>query len=111
MTQKDLGGCGPILVIVNGATPSKLVLALGKDGKAYLLDRNNLGGITAPVAQAKVGTSVRGQAAVTYRTRQGTYFAFRAIAGEIAAYRITPTNPPAIVLAWIVSQKGRVHPG
>jgi len=109
-TEKDLGGCGPILVIVNGATPSKLVLALGKDGKAYLLDRNNLGGITAPVAQAKVGTSVRGQAAVTYRTRQGTYFAFRASTGEIAAYKITPTNPPAIVPAWIVSQNGQGSP-
>ena len=36
----DLGGCGPVVITVNGATPSKLVLALGKDGKAYLLNRN-----------------------------------------------------------------------
>ena len=31
------------------------MLALGKDGNAYLLNRNNLGGITAPVAQLSVG--------------------------------------------------------
>src|SRR5204863_3110603 len=103
----DLGGCGPVLIDVPGATPSQLVLALGKDGKAYLLNRNNLGGITAPVASAQVATSIRGQAAATYRTSQGTYFVFRANSGAISAYRITATNPPTIVPAWNVSQNGQ----
>jgi len=106
----DLGGCGPVVITVNGATPSKLVLALGKDGKAYLLNRNNLGGIRAPVASAHVATSVRGQAAATYRTRQGTYFVFRATSGAISAYRITAINPPTIVPAWTVSQNGQGSP-
>jgi PQQ enzyme repeat len=106
----DLGGCGPVLITVNGATPSKLVLALGKDGKAYLLNRDNLGGIRAPVASAQVATSVRGQAAATYRTRQGTYFVFRATSGAISAYRITATNPPTIVPAWNMSQNGQGSP-
>ena len=52
-SDTDLGGSGPILVDVPGATPSALVVALGKDGNAYLLNRNNLGGISAPVAQAQ----------------------------------------------------------
>jgi hypothetical protein len=52
--DRDLGGCGAVLINVPGATPSQLALALGKDGKAYLLNRNNLGGITAPVASANV---------------------------------------------------------
>ena len=43
----ELGGSGPLLVDVPGATPSHLVVALGKDGNAYLLNRSNLGGITA----------------------------------------------------------------
>jgi hypothetical protein len=107
----DLGGCGPVMITVNGATPSQLVLALGKDGKAYLLNRDNLGGIRAPVASAQVATSIRGQAAATYRTRQGTYFVFRAITtGAISAYRITATNPPAIVPAWNVNQNGQGSP-
>ena len=47
----DLGGVSAMLIDVPGATPSQLVLALGKDGNAYLLNRNNLGGIAAPVAR------------------------------------------------------------
>ncbi|PYL13442.1 MAG: hypothetical protein DMF48_00165 [Verrucomicrobia bacterium] len=106
----DLGGCGPVVITINGATPSQLVLALGKDGKAYLLNRMNLGGIRAPVASAQVATSIRGQAAATYRTSQGTYFVFRATSGAISAYRITATNPPTIVPAWNVSQNGQGSP-
>src|SRR5437879_4355787 len=69
-TDSDLGGCSATLVDVPGATPSQLVLALGKDGKGYLLNRNNLGGIAAPVASANLPTAVRGQSAATYRTSQ-----------------------------------------
>jgi hypothetical protein len=50
----DLGGVSATLIDVPGATPSQLVLALGKDGKAYLINRNNLGGIAAPVASANL---------------------------------------------------------
>jgi PQQ enzyme repeat len=106
----DLGGCGPVLIDVPGATPSQLVLALGKDGKAYLLNRNNLGGITAPVASAHVANSVRGQSAATYRTTQGRYFVFRNGSSSISAYKITATNPPRIVPAWTVSQNGQGSP-
>ena len=42
----DIGGTSPILLNVPGATPSALVVALGKDDNAYLLDRANLGGWT-----------------------------------------------------------------
>src|SRR6266566_1196697 len=44
-SDTDLGGTGPLLIEVTGATPSQLVVALGKNGVAYLLDRNYLGGI------------------------------------------------------------------
>src|SRR5881392_4456693 len=43
-TDTDLGGCGAVHFDVPGGTPSGLVLALGKDSNAYLIDRNNLGG-------------------------------------------------------------------
>src|SRR5262249_13010480 len=93
-----------------GATPSRLVVALGKDGKAYLLDRGNLGGIATPVASAQVSNGPILQAAVTYRTKQGTYVAFRASSTTLSAVRITASNPPAIVNAWSVSQPGRAAP-
>ena len=63
-----------------------------------------------PVAQANVGGTNRGTSAVTYHTSQGTYFAFHNDASAIRAYKITPTNPPAIVFAWSMSQSGRGSP-
>jgi len=106
----DLGGSGALIVDVPGATPSKLVLALGKDGNAYLLNRTNLGGISAPLYQRTVSGSAIIQAAVTYRTSQGTYVVFCANTTQLAAYRITPTSPPTMVSAWTVSQGGRGSP-
>jgi hypothetical protein len=109
-TDTDLGGCSAILIDVPGATPSQLVLALGKDGNAYLLNRNNLGGITGPVTSASVDGVIAGQSSATYTTAQGTYFVFRAGGSQIKAYKITHTNPPTIVSAWNVSESGRGSP-
>ena len=95
----DLGSSGPLLVDVPGAMPSHLIVAMGKDRKAYLLNRDNLGGISEPVASAQVANSTILQAAVTYRTEQGTYVAFRANNDGntvLSAFRVTATNPPAI---------------
>jgi len=109
-SDADLGGVSATLIDVPRATPSQLVLALGKDGNAYLLNRNNLGGIAAPVAQLSVDGAIRGQSSATYHTKQGTYFVLRTGSGEISAYKITATTPPAIVSAWSVSQNGQGSP-
>jgi hypothetical protein len=109
-SDTDLGGVSATVVDVPGATPSQLVLALGKDGNAYLVNRNNLGGITSPVAQASVGGINRGISAVTYHTSQGTYIGFHNDVGQIRAYKITATNPPTIVFAWQQNQTGRGSP-
>jgi hypothetical protein len=53
----DPGGSGALLADVAGGTPSQLVVSLDKDGKAYLLNRANLGGASVPVAQAYVSNS------------------------------------------------------
>ena len=106
----DLGGVSATVIDVPGATPSQLVLALGKDSNAYLLDRNNLGGVSMPVAQANVSGTNRGTSAVTYHTIQGTYFGFHNAAGAVSAYRITPINPPTIVFGWSASQNGSGSP-
>ena len=106
----DLGGVSATVIDVPGATPSQLVLALGKDSNAYLVNRNNLGGITSPVAQANVSGTNRGTSAVTYHTSQGTYFGFHNESDFIRAYKITPTNPPTMTFAWAMSQTGRGSP-
>jgi len=98
----DLGSSGPLLVDVPGATPSHLVVAMGKDQYAYLLNRDNLGGITDPVASSHVSTYPIWNAAATYRTNQGTYLALRAHGQLLATFHITATNPPGIIDGWTV---------
>jgi hypothetical protein len=105
----DLGSCGPLLVDAPGATPSHLIVAMGKDRNAYLVNRDNLGGISQPVASALIASNTILQAAVTYRTNQGTYVALRVNNDGntvLSAFRITATNPPTIDTAsgWDVSR-------
>ena len=102
----DLGGCSATLIDAPGATPSQLVLALGKDGMAYLLNRNSLGGVTTPLASENLPSAVRGQSAATYHTSQGTYFVLHTENNAVAAYKVTATSPPTIVPAWSMSQSG-----
>jgi hypothetical protein len=96
----DLGGSGALLVDVPGATPSHLVVALGKDQKGYLLNRDNLGGISTPIDSSAVGNNSIIQGAATYRTNQSTYVAFRSDRSTLSAFRITSASPPAIATGW-----------
>src|SRR5437868_7270172 len=97
---------------VPGANPSQLVLALGKDRNAYLLDRNDLGGVSTPVATMNVSSStLRGTSSAAYQTAEGTHFAFHTgESGELRSYIINATSPPTMALAWNVSQGGRGSP-
>ena len=106
----DLGGSGPILVDVPGATPSALVVAIGKDHNAYLLNRTNLGGVSLPVASGSVGVSTVINAAATYRSSAATFVALRPASGTLTAFKITAANPPAIMTGWSASSAGRSSP-
>jgi PQQ enzyme-like repeat protein len=106
--NSDLGSSGPLLVDVPGATPSNLVVAVAKSGTAYLLNRDNLGGISAPIAASRVAADdFIIQAAATYQTNQGTYVVFRVNSNRLTAFRITATNPPAIAPGWSVNRNGQ----
>jgi Domain of unknown function (DUF2341)/PQQ enzyme repeat len=108
----DLGSSGPLLVDVPGATPSQLIVAMTKSGYAHLLNRGNLGGISAPIDSFVASGSGLLQAAVTYRTAQGTYVAYRSDRGNIVrALGINATNPPSFRrFVWGVSQSGGGSP-
>jgi outer membrane protein assembly factor BamB len=110
----DVGGTQPVLFDMPGSTPSKLAIVLGKDGNAYLLNRDALGGIGAPIAQAKVGADEIVNGAVTYQTAQGRYVAFKgpgqSCGGDLTAIKINPGSPPTIASAWCASQNGLGSP-
>src|SRR5229473_403315 len=123
----DLGGTGPLLLDVPGATPSALVVALGKNGVAYLIDRMNFGGIGTGdgtrgegVASELVSTGQIINAAAAYTTGSGTYVVFNSYSGrgvgcptgsgDLVALRIGASAPPTISVAWCADNQGRGSP-
>jgi hypothetical protein len=106
----DLSGSGPILVDVPGATPSALVVAIGKDRNAYLLNRANLGGVSLPLNQGNVSTGTIIGAAASYRTSTDTFVVLRPVSGTLTAFKITAASPPAVATGWSISSSGRTAP-
>jgi hypothetical protein len=118
----DLGGSGPLLFTVPGGNPSELVIALGKSGGAYLLSRDNLGGMGGMLAMSMVatGSAVGGmiQAATAYSTPSGTFVAFRAVpqvsgcgsgSGYLGALKIDTSGPPKMSVAWCAGNSGTAN--
>ncbi|MDE2003436.1 MAG: PQQ-binding-like beta-propeller repeat protein, partial [Betaproteobacteria bacterium] len=114
----DLGGTDPLLVSLPGATPSELILALGKDGNAYLLDRQNLGGIGGGILVKKVSSDAIRTAPAYFRTAGEAFVAFagRGIdcpattRGDLTVLRIAAGSPPELSVAWCAEERGRGSP-
>ena len=114
----DLGSTGPIILDLSGSTPSKLLIVLGKDGKIYLVDRTNLGGVGKQVAVTQVARNTIIGAAATYTTARGTYVVFKGNgsrcpagqSGDLTAVRIVPGAPPTVQTAWCAKQNGKGSP-
>jgi outer membrane protein assembly factor BamB len=116
----DLGGSNPIPLDVPGAgrADQALILALGKDGKAYLLDRNNLGGIDGQLAVETISPSRIITSPATYRIGNDIFVALGAQGGhcpqhrggDLVALKITAGHPPVINTAWCGALNGRGSP-
>lgn len=70
----DLGGTNPMPIDLNGR---RLILALGKDGKAYLLDRENLGGIGGALDEQQVSQEPIRTGPASYPEPNGMLVAFQ----------------------------------
>ena len=96
-----------------------LVLALGKDGKAYLLDRNNLGGIggalvseavsPAPIRTAPAGYSIGSESFVAFQG-PGARCPLPGRDRGLTVLKITAGSPPALATAWCGSLRGAGSP-
>ena len=116
----DLGGTNPLPLDVPAAAGSRpLVLALGKDTRAYLLDRNNLGGIGGSVAAALVATYPIRTAPAAYPGGDGVFVAFQGQGSDCPAPRrdnnltvlkINAGSAPSIATAWCGAFKGEGSP-
>jgi len=125
----DIGGAGPVLFNVPGAQPSQLLIALGKNGVAYLHDPSNLGGIgtgdgfTGEGLQSKlVSSGIIRTAAAAYTAPSGTFVVFNinsgtgagigcpGTPGNLVALKIGASAPPTIDVAWCADVPGRGSP-
>ncbi len=115
-TDADLSGSGPVLFTVPGSSPSKLAAVLGKDGKAYLLDPANLGGIGPALFSRTVARNPIINSPAAYTGSNGTYVAFKGLgqgcpsqSGDLIAIRIDG-SPPSLSIAWCATQNGNGSP-
>ncbi|HEY3912406.1 MAG TPA: hypothetical protein VGM07_21330 [Stellaceae bacterium] len=116
----DLGGTNPVPLDVPAANGvQQLVLALGKDARAYLLDRNNLGGIGGSLVARAVSTEPIRTAAAAYPAADGVFVAFQGPGAHCPAPRrgdaltvlkIRAGSPPTLATAWCAAFSGRGSP-
>ena len=73
----DLGGTEAIPFLAGGSASNPRVIAFGKDGNAYLVDRRNLGGIGGQIAVQKVSNGEIITAPALYNTDNVSMVVFR----------------------------------
>jgi hypothetical protein len=110
----DLGGASEVLVDMPGAQYPHLVLAGGKDGNLYVLNRDNLGGIGGELLKSQVANNEIKGAPAAYTTAMGTYVALHVeggsgtscpagTGGNLVVMKITQ-SPLAVKTAWCSTQ-------
>jgi PQQ enzyme repeat len=92
----DLGGTNPVLVDIPGNGPRQaFVVALGKDGHAYLLDRDNLGGIGGSLANEVVSPRPIRTAPASYAVAGSAFVAFQGTGSQCRSLNAMSLGSPA----------------
>ncbi|HEY6257080.1 MAG TPA: hypothetical protein VIY51_14950 [Xanthobacteraceae bacterium] len=116
----DLGGTNPLPLDVTGPYGRQaLILALGKDGRGYLMDRDNLGGIGGnialetvskrPIRTAPAFFPVAGDAFVAVQA-SGAECPVRVADSGLTVLKISAGMPPSMTTAWCGSVQGAGAP-
>jgi outer membrane protein assembly factor BamB len=116
----DLGGVGPVLFdLTESDGESALAIALGKDGKAYLLDRHHLGGLGGSIVAKQVSPRSIRTAATVYPATGSAFIAFQGpgtdcpaggTRAELTVLQVRVGKPPSIATAWCGSLHGAGAP-
>jgi outer membrane protein assembly factor BamB len=114
LDEQDLDLGGTSAIPINTPVTAR-VLALGKDGKAYLLNSENLGGIGHAIDVTEVSTSRIITAMATYPGADSARVAFQGPgyacpsgqSGNLVMLKVTPR---AIATAWCASFTGNGSP-
>ena len=114
--DEDLGGTAPAIVDLPSGPHPHLLLALGKDGKAYLLDRSHLGGIGGALAVFPASDRAIISATATYDSGTSVYVVVQAHGRSCAdddgvlALRISGDAKPTVEAAWCNYLNGKGAP-
>ncbi|HTW29454.1 MAG TPA: PQQ-binding-like beta-propeller repeat protein [Acetobacteraceae bacterium] len=109
----DLGGTNATLIDLPGA---QFLLALGKDGDAYLLNRAHLGGIGRALVTAPVADTPIRSATARFRVGRDEIVVVQAhgpsCPGErgLLALRVSASPEPAVARAWCAPLDGQGTP-
>ena len=116
----DLGGVGALPLDVRDPDgKTALLLAIGKDGKAYLMDRTNLGGIGGARAVERVARNSPRTAPAVLPTEDGSYVAFEGLGascpngvsnGSLTVLKVEAHPAPRVSTAWCGAVSGRGAP-
>ena len=115
----DLGGTEALPLYVDKTTSGQLprLIALGKDGNAYLVSRTNLGGIGGPAAIKQISNTVLITAPAVYETASLTLLAltnFNGIecAGQkgLQVLQLLSTGANQIIPKWCAALNGEGSP-
>ena len=114
--DRDLGSTAPIPLDVPSAKGvRKLIFAIGKAGDAYLLDRDNLGGIGRAIASAHVIANVAIASPAVWSAGDSVFVALQGYgancppdrAGKgLVALKIRADPQPSIETAWCATVPG-----
>lgn len=113
-SDQDLGGTEalPINIAVSGEKPARRVIAFGKDGNAYLVDRHNLGGIGGAIQVLAVANGAIRTAPAVYETDQATMVAFtnsgssHCSGGNITMLNVAASGSSPMSFAWCAAFSG-----
>ncbi|MBI3558316.1 MAG: hypothetical protein HY074_18775, partial [Deltaproteobacteria bacterium] len=114
----DLGGSNAVPVNLSHGDPARLMVAFGKNGKAYLTNRTGLGGISDGVASLAVAADPIITAPASYSTDDAVYIFFKGQgigcpknqAGDLVALKVVSGTPPAMKVEWCARQNGMGSP-
>lgn len=116
----DLGGVAPVLFDMPGTgNGMPRAVALGKDGKAYVLDRRNLGGIGGSLLAEQVSSRRIITAAAAFPSADSMFIAFEGIGsacpagsgrGDLTVLKLGPGSSPTLTTAWCGAVDGRGAP-
>jgi hypothetical protein len=118
----DLGSTNPLYIDLGTGSPSKIVVAISKDGHFYIVDPAAMGGMGGQKRDVTIasGAMVIKGAPASYKTAMGTYVAVEIDSGyacpgsasgkQIMGIKVTPGSPPNAAVAWCASTSGSASP-